>query len=251
MARYTGGYLKLWRSVLESDIGENGHCLAIWTWLLLAASWKEFSFSQDGTTKTYPAGSVVYGQRELATQLGFPLTTVNRWIKFLVRTERIRNETGTRGSIATICNWNEYQSPEEVAEHKRNTSGTRPELYEEDKKEEVFNTPILKTGNTEEKTKTKKKRTPAHRLVYSSEFEFVWKTYGRRGDKAEAFSVFQDLDSSEQELVLKAVKVYVAKNPELQFRKHLQRFLLSDWRAHLENSATQQFQFTDSTQEAS
>lgn len=83
--------------------------------------------------------------------------------------------------------------------------------------------------------KTEQDRTLQEVLVekkgYPDDFNLVWEKYGRRGDKKAAFHAWKDLKLSDKDsLVLNsAIEKYVAAN-EWKFRKHLCRFLKSEWR---------------------
>lgn len=129
--RFDSGWVKLWRSAFNEDIGGNIILWGIWTWLLSAASWEESQIIWDGAQRILPTGTVVYGIRELSTRWRISPNTVRRWIKYLHDTGRIVNESCTRGSIITICNWKKYQNSEECvgtpSEHQVNTNCTPSE----------------------------------------------------------------------------------------------------------------------------
>lgn len=156
VARYENGWIKVHRRAVIEDIGDNVICLGLWVTFLALATWKESKIMWQGEQRVLPPGSVVYGISEFSERWGVSKNTVRRWIQYLVSTDRIRNESGTHGSIATICNWEKYQSLENEAERKRNESGTPTEHevnagstpsdpYEEGKKERKKEV-ILNTG---------------------------------------------------------------------------------------------------------
>lgn len=143
LVRFQNGYVKLYRSTLYGDIGKNPYLLTIWVLLLLWATWKETKIIWNGKQRVLAPGSVVFGVREIADKLDVSPATVSKWLKYLHESERIVLETGTHGSLATICNWKEYQSNEDRAEtpseHQVNAKCTPSEhqvnLIEEVKKE--------------------------------------------------------------------------------------------------------------------
>lgn len=73
------------------------------------------------------------------------------------------------------------------------------------------------------------------RSIYSKEFNELWEMYGRRGDKKESFREYNHLglQASELENLKTAIGNYVSENKDIQFRKHFQRFLKTDWRETL------------------
>lgn len=112
MARFNGGWVKLYRSVMEGDIKDNAYLLALWSWLLAAATWKESKILEDGRQRVLPPGTVVFGMSELAETWQCSKATISKWSHYLHDTQRITLETRTRGSIATILNWDVYQGEE-------------------------------------------------------------------------------------------------------------------------------------------
>jgi len=93
------------------------------------ATWKETRIIWKGQQRVLPPGSVVFGYRELSERLQCGHTTIATWSKYLHDTGRIVLESSTRGSIATICNWESYQATDDDArtEHVRDADarGTR------------------------------------------------------------------------------------------------------------------------------
>jgi hypothetical protein len=152
VARFENGYVKSYRSLWDGDLGDNPILLAIWVGLLHMATWKETKILWDGKQRVLPPGSVVFGIREFANRWCVAPSTVLKWLRYLVHSGRITLETSTRGSLATICNWETYQGfDEEVrtpSEHGVNTNRTPSEhevnLIEEGnkvRKEEYINAP--------------------------------------------------------------------------------------------------------------
>lgn len=70
------------------------------------------------------------------------------------------------------------------------------------------------------------------RINYPEEFNQIFEDYGRRGDKKEAYNEYLKLKLNPEKLshLGKAISNYVKSTPEVSYRKHLCRFLKSDWR---------------------
>lgn len=145
MARFANGWIKLYRSAAEGDIGTNGSCLSLWVTLLTLATWQETAIIWKGSKKTLPPGSVILGARELALRLGCSKDTILKWLNYLVETDRIAIERSPRGSHVTILNWESFQSNEDYdAPLTRTTTvhgapptvAQRPTLIEELRREE-------------------------------------------------------------------------------------------------------------------
>lgn len=131
MARFNNGWVKLYRSVMEGDLKDNPYLLALWSWLLAAATWRETKLLDGGKQRTLPAGSVVFGISELAETWKCSKATVSKWAHYLHDTKRISLEVRTSGCIATIRNWDVYQGNEDEvrtpSEHQVNTERTPSE----------------------------------------------------------------------------------------------------------------------------
>lgn len=149
MARFTGGWIKLWRRAVEGDLADNMFLWGLWNWLLYAAHWKPSSIIWKGKRRDIPAGTVVLGMAELAEKWECSRTTIKKWLDYLVDSERIYVETCQRGTLVTIRNWDIYQAP--FAEERQPSgsevaaecqlSGSEVALIEEGKKEEDINAP--------------------------------------------------------------------------------------------------------------
>lgn len=225
MARFTEGWVRLDRRAINEDIGCHGERLAIWVLLLAWANWKDSKIEWEGSPKVVPRGSLVTGVAELAAYLKFPKTNVFRQLKYLEKRDSIRIESGTRGSIITICNYENYQSPE-------NTSGTQAERgWNADGTLAERSRNLIEQGNKGTREQRTKKTNVGIRTDYPQEFESLWAKYGKRGDKKAAFEVWKSLKLAELEIAMleRAIDAYV-KNNELKYRKHFCRFLKTDWR---------------------
>ncbi len=142
MARFNGGWVKLYRSVMEGDIKDNPYLLALWSWLLAAATWKESKLLDGGQQRILPPGSVVFGMRELAETWDCSKSTISKWAHYLHDTQRITLDVRPRGCVATILNWDVYQGEDATeqppsghgAATEQPPSGHGAALSEEEKK---------------------------------------------------------------------------------------------------------------------
>lgn len=129
MARFDRGWIKFHRRVVEGDIGCSGVQLAVWVTLLCWSTRYETSIRWKGQQRVIPPGMVVTGIRELAARLGFSKDSIARALRALASRDSIRIETATRGTLISICKWDEYQcSDDESAtqvRHSRDTDETR------------------------------------------------------------------------------------------------------------------------------
>lgn len=277
MARYSGGWIKLYRKLLEDeDISRNPILLSIFVTLLLWTT--RFETNRHTTQKStafqaLPPGSVIFGVRELATHLHLSKDTTLRWLRYLERRDTVILTSDARGTVVTICNWKRFQDKDEKNDQDTENSfsdtpkkpldphysseirdgykkGETPEFenlrhqrdtgeprIEEYKNQELIQATVVPITGRLKKVKTKHE--------YPQSFEWVWKSYETeyvKGSKKKAFEAFLrlKLGSEEVKTLIRAIQVYLAKCKKTnQATQHLVTFLNEDdWETHLEIGAT-------------
>lgn len=215
---------------MNEDIGQNGHVLAVFVTLLGWACRFETKINHGGKQKPLPAGSVVFGIRELAKHLRFSKDTVYRSLKYLEKRDTICVTPDTRGTVATFCNWAKYQ-----IDFNLDTTPARHDLRHEPDTDAtpVRHEPTL-NGQVNKRTirQGNKKTNVGIRTNYPQEFEEIWTLYERKGDKRKSHDIWKKLTLSQSESMdlIRAIKTYLSAKPDKQFRKDLQNFLIMDWR---------------------
>lgn len=116
MGRYTSGWIKIHRNVLDQDVSTNICIFGLWNVLLVMASWQRSEIIWDGKKRTLPPGSVIIGNAELAKRLNCSKQTILKWLKYLNDNGRIVIEASTRGTLVTICHWENFQSDDALDE---------------------------------------------------------------------------------------------------------------------------------------
>ena len=137
----SGGYIHLHRSCLQSAVFDSEPLWRLWSYLLLSASWKERELP-DGTI--LKPGDMVCSNRRIATDLGWGVSKVHRWVKRLEDLGNIMkcHQSGTQAQIITICNWEVYNNASgqygtangTQTERKRNAARNIKKKEEEGKK---------------------------------------------------------------------------------------------------------------------
>lgn len=111
------GYLKLWRRSLDSEIFHNPELWRLWTWCLMRTSYKQrflpFHTGKNKISVKVGAGQFIFGRNKAAEFLGDSPSTIWKRMKKLESLENIKIESNRQYSIVTICNWEEYQEPDE------------------------------------------------------------------------------------------------------------------------------------------
>jgi hypothetical protein len=109
VARFESGWIKVYRRAFLEDLGDNPYLFSIWVGLLSMATRWPTKIQWNGERREVPAGSVLFGLKELATRWSCSRTTILKWLRYLESSERIILETCTRGCLATILNFEAYQ----------------------------------------------------------------------------------------------------------------------------------------------
>jgi len=189
----------------------------------MTATREETKIIWEGAQRVLPPGSIVYGVTELAAKWECSKGLISKWVKYLVQSERIVNEPSPRGCVASICNWDSYQSymDERIGEREQlvNTTRTQREHNE--------------NLNGEVKKERKNTARTGIRATYSESFEKIWKLYGKVGKKADASKALEDLSLTQEEFthLLKAIPSYIADCRRADRKQqYLGTFLREDWR---------------------
>lgn len=103
-----------------------------WLWLIANAAWKDRRVNHKGKSVELRRGEVLIGRAHLAKVWGWGEQQVRTFLDVLKK-ERMLFVNQSRGhyaNVATICNYEKYQSAQEYDNQSRNQSPTRaqPEL---------------------------------------------------------------------------------------------------------------------------
>ena len=108
-----GGFICLWRSLLENPIWFNStpEQALIMVTLLLMANWKEQKYDIYGKVITLKPGQIITTYDEIAklTAKGVSKQKVRTGIDRLEKLGFLTRELTPRGSLITIVNWGKYQ----------------------------------------------------------------------------------------------------------------------------------------------
>lgn len=249
MARFSGGWIKLWRKAIEGDLPSNVYLWAIWNWLLYSATWKSTKILWNGHQREVPPGTVVMGLSELATKWECSKNTIKKWLNYLEQSERISIESCTRGTLVTIRNWGLYQSQEvetcTPSEHEVNADCTQAArevtLSEEVRKKkrsvEPKETTLLWNYYKEELKKQKNLDSIKSGAKENTHCKNLIEEFGLEKAKKLVLEFFKDKDPFVADAAYQIGLLFA------QRQKYLARISKS--------SGTERFTFEDSTAEAS
>ena len=106
----SGGFFKVYRKLLESDVYHDPLLLKVWIWILGQAAWKEHSIPFRGDRLAVKPGQFVTGLNSAAESLRCGQHALRSRLDYLVKTGRITMEPSNKFRIITVCNWETYQS---------------------------------------------------------------------------------------------------------------------------------------------
>jgi hypothetical protein len=136
------GSIKLFRSILSSQVFAHQTALKIWVWCLCKASYKERFISVkigkgNVIVKLLP-GQFVFGRYKAEEDLNIDGSTIYRWLQKFASPEfdMILIESNNQYSIITICKWNEYQ----IEKGKKRTTKEQPKSNQRTRHEPDKNT---------------------------------------------------------------------------------------------------------------
>jgi hypothetical protein len=107
------GYIKLHRSILDSNIFASAYGLKIWIWCLLKATYKTkhipVKIGKGETIVTIQPGQFIFGRFTAEESLCIDGSTIYKWINKFKDENMIKLNSNSHYTIVTICKWDEYQ----------------------------------------------------------------------------------------------------------------------------------------------
>lgn len=128
MARYNGGFVYMLRSLREKEYYSDNRMVHLVIELIYIANYKESKVCLDTGLHTLLRGQVLTSTTELAATLRLPQTTVCRLLDKLEKYEFLTKEVTKRGTIITICNYDQYQKSETETDLDSDSQTTKDRL---------------------------------------------------------------------------------------------------------------------------
>ena len=136
MVNENGGYIKLYRKMLDNSVcmRDSTH-FAVWCWLLMNACWKPTKVSFGGKQITLKPGQLTTGRNKIAKALSEQATKIYRALKRFESEQLIEQRTDRQCTLITILNWDKYQESEQPREQEVNNEWTTSEQRNDTKEE--------------------------------------------------------------------------------------------------------------------
>lgn len=122
------GWIKLHRKILDNPIvcKDSDH-IAVWTYLLLNATHKEYPTVFKGIKIILQPGQLITGRKVIAEKFNISESKVQRILKSFEIEQQIEQQNGNKNRLVSILSWIDYQDSEQQNEHLVNNKRTTTE----------------------------------------------------------------------------------------------------------------------------
>jgi DnaD and phage-associated domain len=122
------GWIKLHRKSLDNPVVfKDADHIAIWTYLLLNATHKEYPAMFGGQKIMLQPGQLITGRKAISEKLRVQESKVERVLKLFESEHQIEQQKSNKNRIVTLVSWNEYQGSEQQDEQEMNNKRTTNE----------------------------------------------------------------------------------------------------------------------------
>lgn len=163
-----GGWIKLYRKLLESPVFDSEKGLKIWVWCLLKANHKDKVIFIGRQRLLVKKGSFIMGGNNAQEVLKIARSTIFHWLHILEREGMVSIKKTNKYTVVTIPKWNDYQDDW----HQMDINSASNETQKN-------------TNKNDNNVKNEKKNTD------NALFEEFWKIYPRKEAKAKARVAFE------------------------------------------------------------
>lgn len=223
------GWLKLYRSILDSAVFQDAEVLKVWIWLLCNVSFEQHDTVCYGKVIHLKPGQIATGRKKIAQCTDFNENKVYRALTTLKSLGNIEIKSTNKYSIITVVNWDKYQDEnvKRTSSEQQNNSRTTTEEQQANSK-----TTQHKNGKNGKKEKN---------IYICSFFQSVWDEYPKKlGKNKVTKAAMKQLEEAGIDTVMEAVRRYVEKikrdGTEEKYIMHGSTFFNGAWKDYLESS---------------
>jgi len=130
-----GGYVRIYRKILENPIWTNAKLLQIWIWCLLKANHRANTFIWNGEIMTLREGEFITGRDTGSKEVGLSPSGFYKNIQLLEKFSYISVNSNNRFTHITIINWAKYQGRLDNGNNKRTTKEQQKDTNNNEKNE--------------------------------------------------------------------------------------------------------------------
>lgn len=222
------GWLKLYRSILDSAVFQDAEILKVWIWLLCNVAFEQHDTICYGKVIHLKPGQIATGRKKIAQCTDLNENKVYRALTVLKSLGNIEIKATNKYSIITVVNWDKYQDEngKRTANEQQTNSKTTAEEQQENSKRTQH-----KNGKKEKKEKN---------IYICSFFQSVWDEYPKKlGKNKVTKAAMEQLEEAGETAVMDAVRRYVEKikrdGTEEKYIMHGSTFFNGAWRDYAED----------------
>ena len=220
------GWLKLYRSILDSAVFQDAEILKVWIWLLCNVAFEQHDIVCYGKVIHLKPGQIATGRKKIAQCTDLNENKVYRALNALKSLGNIEIKATNKYSIITVVNWDKYQDENgkrTSCEQQTNSKTTAEEQQPNSKRTQH------KNGKKEKKEKN---------IYICSFFQYVWDEYPKKlGKNKVTKAAMEQLEEAGEDAVMSAVRRYVEKikrdGTDEKYIMHGSTFFNGAWRDYV------------------
>lgn len=220
------GWLKLYRSILDSAVFQDPEVLKVWIWLLCNVAFEQHDTMCYGKVIHLKPGQIATGRKKIAQCTDLNENKVYRALTALKSLGNIEIKATNKYSIITVVNWDKYQDEnvKRTSSEQQNNSKTTTEEQQDDSKRTQH-----KNGKNGKKEKN---------IYICSFFQSVWDEYPKKlGKNKVTKAAMEQLEEAGEATVMDAVRNYSEKikrdGTDEKYIMHGSTFFNGAWRDYV------------------
>ena len=220
------GWLKLYRSILDSAVFQDAEVLKVWIWLLCNVAFEQHDTICYGKVIHLKPGQIATGRKKIAQCTDLNENKVYRSLTTLKSLGNIEIKATNKYSIITVVNWDKYQEEngKRTSSEQQTNSKTTTEEQQDDSKRTQH-----KNGKNGKKEKN---------IYICSFFQSVWDEYPKKlGKNKVTKAAMEQLEEAGEATVMSAVRRYVEKikrdGTDEKYIMHGSTFFNGAWRDYV------------------
>lgn len=210
-----GDWIKLHRSILQSNVFDNPEILKVWIWILCKAEWAECKKIVGTRAVNVKPGQMIFTRSSASRDLEMSESKVYRIMQTLQSLGNINIKVNSKFSLVTVENWGFFQYDTPDSEQQMNSKRTASEQQLNSKRtasEQQVNSVLYNKNKQEyqegQEIKENNTHTHAREGEEDDRFDDFWKAYPKKnGDIREAYLEYSRAVQSENpETLISAIK---------------------------------------------
>ena len=223
------GWLKLYRSILDSAVFQDAEVLKVWIWLLCNVAFEQHDTICYGKVIHLKPGQIATGRKKIAQCTDLNENKVYRALTAIKSLGNIEIKATNKYSIITVVNWDKYQEENgkrTASEQQTNSKTTTEEQQDDSKRTQHKNGKNGKNGKKEKN------------IYICSFFQSVWDEYPKKlGKNKVTKAAMEQLEEAGEDAVMAAVRRYVEKikrdGTDEKYIMHGSTFFNGAWRDYV------------------